>query len=250
MRALNQRVTPEGRRVVDLVDDDGTTIIGAPTLSGAALPLTVPLESESAPGTYQYYPEVLVGIRPGQAKPVVLGVMDNGRVLFKAREEAEEYTGGASDPEDVDDDVQWTYLEDAMVASPKAALALRHTGEATLEATRVNVQIPEGGVVRVSEGGNTSGRYPLAGPLLAYIRELRGSVVELRQAVLDLQAALQRPRLANENGGALTSPAGAVTGTVGAPLGSPVYSGEPTPDFDEPTLTSAILRVSTRVEES
>lgn len=253
MRAFNQRVTDDGRRVVDLMDSTGAVIRGAPTLSGVALPLTVPLEAEVALEDYSYLPYVLVLTDPGMPKPVVVGVMDNGQVLFSAGDGAPEHTGGMDNPGDADDPLDQTRLEDAMIATPGATMALRYTGEMVLAGTQLSVQVPRGGSVRMSEGGDTSERVPLAGALLAYIRELRAAVVTLHEAVRDIQAEIRLARpLTPARGDALVSVAGVVSGTLGPALLHPgPYPATATiPDFDEETLTAAILRISSRSEDS
>lgn len=247
-RAFNQRVTPDGRRVVDVVMQNGTTVRGVAVMSGVALPLQVPLESEVPLTDYSYYPRVLVVYDGYTRKPVVVGAMDSRKVVYQPGGDDDTPTSGATDPDDVDDDTGVTFLEEARLDVANAEVVLRNTGKAVIRAGMVSLQVPPGGYLRISEAGDTAERTVLAGPVLAKMQQMVDTINELRQAVLDLQNALLLVTVAPPANSTLTTPTGGqVTGTLNI-ITSPVYTGLPEEDVDDLALTAAAIHMSARSE--
>lgn len=252
-RACNQRVTGSGRRVVDLIMSDGTARRAVPVMSGVAFPIQVPLESEVSTADYVYYPRVLVVYDEMASTPIVVGAMDNPKVVYRRELGTDAGTSGAEDPRDRDDDLTETLLEEARLDGAHASLVLRNDGAAVLQADVVSVQLPRGSYMRISEAGDTSERTMLSGPLNAKLTELTDKINELHEAVLALQSALQLVTVTPLTSllgvqvappPALPSP---VTGTFSI-IQTPVYTGLPLPPVDEQALTAAALHISARSE--
>lgn len=252
-RAFNQRVTATGRRTVDIVMRDGMTRRDVPVMSGVAFPLQVPLESEVPTSEYEYYPRVLVVYDSVTRTPIVVGAMDSPKVVYHRELPDGGGTSGLPDPQDQDDVTNITLLEEARLDSIAASLILRNSGIATLQASTVNVQVPDGGYVRISEAGDASERTALSGPLNAKLAEMTDKINELHNAVLELQQALLLVTvspLSSTLGVQVAVPPAPPSPVMGAfsIISSPVYAGAPLPDVDEAALTAAALHISARSE--
>ncbi len=147
-RACNQRVTPAGRRVVDLVMRDGSFARGAAVLGGKSLPIHVPLETEVPTDAYQYFPRVLAVADEYTGAYYVVDIVDNPKAVYY-KEKPPTNAAGMTDPDDVDDDTTYTLLEEARVDAGTSAVILRREGAAVIAASTLSVQLHTAGYVRL-----------------------------------------------------------------------------------------------------
>jgi hypothetical protein len=278
MYAFNQRVSPDGRKRVDLTDRYGTVVRNAYVMSGIGLPLNVPLESEIPVENYTQYPPVVVGFMRGEPSAVVLGALDNHHVSYTS--ETNIYSGyetledgfvqdSPEANEDVAEDV--ISMEECVLAAPRGArVILKHNGQAVIAGQGVSVQIPEGTFMRVSAGGETMGRIPLVAPLMQvfdtfmdHINALQNEVRALRTELREGSSGTGGTRMIL-NGYALRSvtsqtgdtffvlapaldPSGSQELVVTLPSVGTSDSEDMTP-VDPMPLTSATLRISSAAE--
>jgi hypothetical protein len=252
MRAFNQRTTPDGRRVVDLLSASGEVIRSAPVQCALGLPLNVPLEGEVDISQYSYMPAVVVVAGASRQKPIVIGVLESPKLMYAAGNAEEAASNsGLDDDRDVDDMLDSVYLEETVIPGPKGSIAFRQSGKTVLSGETVSVQLPAGGYVRVSEDGDTTGRLPLVDPLSAYLQTLVDKINTLQRAVDALQAALVVVPI-----DPATSPLAIpgipptpfpLTGSISI-LRSPVFFDTPAQGIDEAAVSAATLRISNRTE--
>lgn len=198
MYACNQKVSSDGRRRVDLIDRFGNIVRNAYVMSGAGLPLNVPLEQETSPKEYTNYPQVVVGFMQGDPLPVVLGALDTPGVSYtRATETATDYDPDGfmgpklTDKADVDTDVNFRSMEEVVLAAPNGGrFILKRNGHVVIAGVGVSMQIPEGSYVRISAGGDTEGRVPLVDPLVSVINDLSDKINDLQDEVRTLRATL------------------------------------------------------------
>lgn len=272
MYAFNQRVSADGRRRVDLADRYGRTIRNAYVMSGAGLPLNVPLEQETTVTDYTKYPQVVVGFMQGDPLPVVLGALDNISVTYARETNTDTYydTESVQGPKlkaeaDEDIDANVASMEEVVLAAPQGGrLMLKRNGHAMLAGVGVSVQMPEGSYMRVSAGGDTSGRVPLAKPLTDLLNEMSFKINDLQQEIASLRAQLMGPTSLNlVNVGVApvqTSPPSpvpvqalvllpaAVTPIQGQLTDVGLSEGNTLPGVDVLTISSATLRISSVTE--
>lgn len=261
MYAFNQKVTADGRRRVDLIDRYGHIIRDAYIMSGAGFPLNVPLQQETAPQDYTNFPRVVVGFMQGETRPIVLGSLDNRDVSYTPETDTnthydEEAFGGPklTDEADVDVEENIASLEEVVLAAPDGGrLILKRNGYAVLAGIGVSVQLPTGSYMRVSAGGDTTGRIPLVEPLLNIIDQMAAKINDLQEEVAALQATLSGPFSMNLLGLTVT-PTGLVAVAPGI-LPAVATIEAITPSVPEPllpvdalTVSSATLRVSSATE--
>lgn len=268
MYAFNQKVSSDGRRRVDLADRFGNIVRNAYIMSGAGLPLNVPLEQETSPKDYSTYPQVVVGFMQGDPLPVVLGALDTPGVSYTRTTD----TSTAYDPDgflgpkltdkaDADTDLNFRSMEEVVLAAPQGGrLLLKRNGHAVIAGVGVSMQIPEGSYVRISAGGDTSGRVPLVDPLVSVINDLADKINDLQDEVRALRATLQGGFELTTTTLVVQPPTvpGAPQIVVPAPTGLTVLSAfigavgtstsEPVLPLDSLTIASATLRVSSATE--
>jgi hypothetical protein len=272
MYAVNQRVSADGRKRVDLVDRYGRTIRNAYVMSGVGMPLNVPLEQETPPTDYTKYPQVVVGFMQGDPLPVVLGALDNSSVSYTSETSTDTYydTDATGGPElkpaaDADIEANTASMEEVVLAAPQGGrLILKRNGHAMLAGVGVSMQVPEGSYVRVSAGGDTSGRVALAKPLTDLLNDMTFKINDLQQEVADLRAQLMGPTSLNLlNVGVApvqTSPPSpvpvqalvllpaAVLPLQGQLTDVGLSAGDTLPGVDVLTISSATLRISSVTE--
>lgn len=261
MYAFNQKVTADGRRRVDLIDRFGSIIRNAYIMSGVGLPMSVPLESEIPISDYQKYPRVVVGSMSGEVLPIVLGALDNEDLTYTT-ETSPETNYDESDPDDsrltnaadVDIPENVAGMEEVALASPRGGrLLLKHNGHAVLAGVGISMQIPSGSYVRVSAGGDTTGRVPLVEPLLRVIENMARTINALQDEVRALRLTLTGPfdltlvGLAPTPSGAVVAGPGvlqvtALTTSVGQSTSTDLQPVDPL------TISSATLRISSATE--
>lgn len=275
MYAFNQRVSSDGRRRVDLIDRFGHVVRNAYIMSGAGLPLNVPLEQETDPQDYTNYPQVVVGFMQGDPLPVVLGALDTPGVSYTRDTETEtDYDPDAfmgpklTNKADADSETNFRSMEEVVLAAPNGGrLILKRNGHAVIAGVGVSVQIPEGSYVRISAGGDTEGRVPLVDPLVEVINDMAEKINDLQDEVRSLRETLTTGTNMIMSGlqyypvTTATTPPGSVMALakVSAMAGTPVSetalflevgtsTSEPLLPLDSLTIASATLRVSSATE--
>lgn len=260
MYAFNQHVTADGRKRVDLVDRYGTIFRSSYVMSGAGMPLSVPLEKEVPFTRYKEYPIVVVGFMQGEPKPVVLGALDNAGMAYStATDTTTSYDEKSSEPrlnDDADADLPTdvALMEEVALASPRGGrLLLKHNGRVVLAGLGISLQIPQGSYVRISSGGDTGGRIPLVDPLVDILKEMSDKINDLQEEVGALRLTLTSGFTAMLSG-LTVRPDGVVTAAPGV-LPLPVMipqvgtsSSIPLQPIDPQTIASATLRVSSATE--
>jgi len=275
MYAFNQRVSSDGRRRVDLIDRFGHIVRNAYVMSGAGLPLNVPLEQEKNLQDYPTYPQVVVGFMQGDPLPVVLGALDTPGVSYtndtetKTNYDPDAFMGPKlTNDADADSDVDVRSMEEVVLAAPEGGrLILKRNGHAVIAGVGVSVQIPEGSYVRISAGGDTEGRVPLVDPLVEVIDDMAEKINDLQEEVRALREELTTgtnvlmSELQYYPVTTATTPPAAVMALakVNAMAGVPVSetalftdvgtsTSEPILPLDSLTIASATLRVSSATE--
>lgn len=196
MYAFNQRIEADGRRRIDLLDRFGAVIRRAYVMSGVGLPINVPLESDTPVSSYGSYPQVVVGFMPGDPTPVVLGALDNMNISYIPGKNTDTYyvddgMGSRRMSEEANEsiDISNVYAEECALASPRGGrVILKHNGHAVMAGQMISLQVPEGSFIRLSSGGEATGRVPLVMPLVNVfdgftdrINALQAEVKALRQ---------------------------------------------------------------------
>lgn len=265
--AFNQRVSSDGRRRVDLADRFGNIVRNAYVMSGAGLPLNVPLEQETDPKDYTSYPQVVVGFMQGDPLPVVLGALDTPGVSYTRDTETDTgYDPDAfmgpklTDKVDEDSDTNFRSMEEVVLAAPNGGrVILKRNGHAVIAGVGVSMQLPEGSYVRISAGGDTAGRVPLSDPLKQVLDDMAEKINDLQDEVRTLRATLSSaftillPSLiVDPTTSVVTCPTSAVTGIVVSIESSipeiSTSTSEPLLPLDPMTISSATLRVSSATE--
>lgn len=267
MYAFNQKVSSDGRRRVDLSDRFGRIIRNAYVMSGAGLPLNVPLEQETNAQDYTTYPQVVVGFMQGDPLPVVLGALDTPGVIYTSETDTDtNYDPDAfmgpklTDKADSDSDIDARSMEEVVLAAPQGGrFLLKRNGHAVIAGVGVSVQIPEGSYVRISAGGDTQGRIPLVDPLVEVINDMASKINDLQDEVRALRDTLSTSftillpgLIVDPNTTLVSCPAGKLTGFATVPESSIPEIGtsesEPLLPLDSLTIASATLRVSSVTE--
>ena len=262
MYAFNQHVTADGRKRVDLVDRYGTIFRSAYVMSGAGMPLNVPLEKEIPFTRYKEYPLVVVGFMQGEPKPVVLGALDNAGVSYStATDTTTNYDDKAAEPrlsDDADADLPTdvALMEEVALASPRGGrLLLKHNGRVVLAGLGISLQIPQGSYVRISSGGDTGGRIPLVDPLVEILEEMADKINDLQDEVRSLRLTLMQGSMALISGVTVSPVDGGLTASPGAVLPLVISVPQvgsstsiPLQPIDPQTVASATLRVSSATE--
>jgi hypothetical protein len=198
MYACNQKVAADGRRRVDLIDRFGNTTRSAYVMSGVGLPLNVPPAQEMNPKDYKSYPKVVVGMTEGDSLPIVLGALDTPEVSYTSQTDTNTgYEQNAlfgpklSNDADVDTDVNYRSMEEAVLAAPNGGrFILKRNGHAVIAGVGVSVQVPEGSYMRISAGGDTEGRVPLVDPLVERLNDMTDTINDLQDEVRELRLLL------------------------------------------------------------
>lgn len=200
MYAFNQRVTPDGRRRVDLVDRYGSIMRDAYVMSGAGMPISVPLEKEVPVANYLQYPTVVVGFMRGDTTPIVLGALDCRDITYTNSTDTDtQYDFSGPDPvltdnADENTDVDTIAMEEVVLASPRGGrVVLKHNGRVVLSGTSISLQLPVGSYLRISRGGDTSGRVPLVDPLVSLLDMMGSKINDLQAELAALKATLTGP---------------------------------------------------------
>jgi hypothetical protein len=274
MYAFNQHVTADGRKRVDLVDRYGTIFRSAYVMSGAGMPLNVPLEKEVPFTRYKEYPLVVAGFMQGEPKPVVLGALDNAGVAYStATDTTTNYDDTAAEPrltDDADADLPTdvALMEEVALASPRGGrLLLKHNGRVVLAGLGISLQIPQGSYVRISSGGDTGGRIPLVDPLVEILEEMADKINDLQDEVRSLRLQLTTGTLTLLQNlapipvtPAVPAPPGALPTVALCVVPGGVYPQQtsfplveastsiPLQPIDPQTVASATLRVSSATE--
>jgi hypothetical protein len=268
MYACNQKVSSDGRRRVDLIDRFGNIVRNAYVMSGAGLPLNVPLEQETSPKEYTNYPQVVVGFMQGDPLPVVLGALDTPGVSYtRATETATDYDpDGFMGPKltnkaDADTDVNFRSMEEVVLAAPNGGrFILKRNGHAVIAGVGVSVQIPEGSYMRISAGGDTEGRVPLVDPLVERLNDMTDKINDLQDEVRTLRGLLSGGFELTTTTLVVVPPAGAGQPPTVAPIPTGITvltafigavatsTSTPVLPLDSLTIASATLRVSSATE--
>lgn len=197
MYAFNQRVTPDGRKRVDLVDRYGSVVRNAYVMSGAGMPLSVPPEKDAAVGDYTKYPPVVVGFMRGDTTPIVIGSLDCAGITYTNETDTDtQYDFDGPEPRLKDDadentDIDTISMEEVALASPRGGrVVLKHNGRVVLAGTSISFQIPVGSYLRISRGGDTEGRVPLVEPLVSLLDDMGSKINDLQAELADLKATL------------------------------------------------------------
>lgn len=262
MYAFNQHVTADGRKRVDLVDRYGTIFRSAYVMSGAGMPLNVPLEKEVPFTRYKEYPLVVAGFMQGEPKPVVLGSLDNAGIAYStATDTTTNYDDKATEPrltDDADADLPTdvALMEEVALASPRGGrLLLKHNGRVVLAGLGISIQVPQGSYLRISAGGDTGGRIPLVDPLVDILKDMSDKINDLQDEVRSLRltltsgftALISGVTVSPADGSLLTAPGAVLTLPIAVPqIG--VSSSIPLQPIDPQTVASATLRVSSATE--
>ena len=190
MRAFNQRVTENGRRVVDLLDSFGSFYASAPVMSHVSFPLYVPRATDTE---VTYYPEVVVGFAQGEHRPIVIGAMDSYDVLYAPGEsEGPATTAGVGDLRQADDDDAYTYLDEVCLSTVGggAMFRLRNGGKALLRSPDISLQVGSGGLLRISDGRDGLHNVATSLAVTTQFNTVAAKLRELQQRIDELSLAL------------------------------------------------------------
>lgn len=267
MYAFNQKVDAGGRKRVDLVDRFGTTFRNAYVMSGAGLPLNVPIQQDNPDPDFKSYPAVVVGAMQGEPTPVVLGALDNANVTYTNESDTttnydEHALGGPklTGDADVDTDTDVISMEEVALAAPQGGrLLLKRNGHAVIAGVGVSIQVLEGSYVRISAAGDTEGRIPLVDPVVEVLDNMSSKINDLQDEVRELRATLSSSftivlpsLLVDPTTSIVTCPTSIVSGVVTAlkSLIPEVGTSTSTPlqPLDPLTISSATLRVGSATE--
>lgn len=262
MYAFNQRVTPDGRKRVDLVDRYGSIVRNAYVMSGAGMPVNVPLEKDVAIEDYTSYPVVVVGFMQGDSTPIVLGSLDCTGIKYTNDTDTDtKYDFSEEEPRLTDDadtniDESKISMEEVVLASPRGGrLILKHNGAAVLAGTCISLQIPVGSYIRLSRNGDTSGRVPLVQPLVNLLDEMGSKINDLQAEVASLRSTLFTSFSINLDGLTFDPNTGTVlTNTPTFPLITAnildvgLSTSTALQPIDGDTISSATLRISSDTE--
>jgi len=182
-----------------------------------SLPILVPAGEPGVDVPLSAYPQALIVYRGNGQTPVVVGLLNTKGLVTP--EQGSGNRGGSADDTRTTEPVR----EDIFFRAGGATVAIRHVDGAVVIAPASDADIQlSGGLLRVSNAGDASGRLLLAGPTLQYIGQLAAIV----SALVSWAVALE-------------------IGPTGGPPLIPYTSGDAPPIQDELVTAGAIHVPST-----
>lgn len=263
MYAFNQRVSPDGRKRVDLVDRYGSLMRNAYVMSGAGMPINVPVEKELSVTEYTKYPTVVVGFMGGDSTPIVLGALDIPDVTYTNERDTdtkyvEQSDGTRVMSNDADTDVATNIsgMEDVMLAAPQGGrVIIKHDGRVAIAGNSISMQVGANSYMRISRDGDTAGRLPLVDPLADVLDSLGSKINDLQAELAELKGTLAGTFSIELDGLAVNPSSGAVTAisplfplTTARILDVIETTNEAIQPLDRSTIASATLRVGSDTE--